>query len=180
MKMRAGKMTLVLGGARSGKSSFAQRLAEKATGELIYIATAQAFDGEMAARIARHQAERGPRWQTVECPVNLGGTIAVHQEANKTILVDCLTLWLNNLMLGDHNIEAAISSLKTAIVGSASHIIMVSNEVGQGIVPDNALARRFRDEAGWLNQALATIADDVWVITAGIPQPLKIGMQTSA
>ena len=173
MKVNAGKVTLVLGGARSGKSSFAQRFAEGADGDLVYIATAQAFDAEMAERIARHQSDRGSRWQTVECPLDLADAIAGYQGHGKTILVDCLTLWLSNLMLGDYDIAGAVSRLTAALETSASKVILVSNEVGQGIVPDNALARRFRDEAGWLNQAMARAADDVWFVTAGLPQRLK-------
>ena len=168
-----GRVVLVLGGARSGKSSFAQRLAEDIANDLLYIATAQAFDAEMTERIARHQSERGSRWQTVECPLDLADAIAGHQGHGKTILVDCLTLWLSNLMLGDHDIAGAVLSLTDALKNSYGTIILVSNEVGQGIVPDNALARRFRDEAGWLNQAVARTADHVWFLTAGLPQRLK-------
>ncbi len=171
--MASRKITLVLGGARSGKSRFAQTLAEEQAGELIYIATAQAFDAEMTERIARHRSDRGPRWQTAECPLGLADAIAAHQGAGKTILVDCLTLWLSNLMLGEHDIAAALSLLAASLKNSSATVIMVSNEVGQGIVPGNELARRFRDEAGWLNQKLASIVDDVWFVTAGLPQKLK-------
>ena len=164
---------MVLGGARSGKSSFAQRLAEDIHGDLIYVATAQAFDMEMADRIARHQSDRCSRWQTVDCPLDIADEIARNQGDGRTILVDCLTLWLSNLMLGDHDIAGAVSRLTAALMNSASTVILVSNEVGQGIVPDNALARRFRDEAGWLNQAIARAADDVWFVTAGLAQRLK-------
>ena len=164
---------MVLGGARSGKSSFAQRLAEDIHGDLIYVATAQAFDMEMADRIARHQSDRCSRWQTVDCPLDIADAIAGNQGDGRTILVDCLTLWLSNLMLGDHDIAGAVSRLTAALKNSASTVILVSNEVGQGIVPDNALARRFRDEAGWLNQAIARAADDVWFVTAGLAQRLK-------
>lgn len=171
--MNSGKITLVLGGARSGKSSFAQSLAEDETGDLIYIATAQAFDAEMAERIARHRSDRGPRWQTVECPLGLADAIAEHQGDGKTILVDCLTLWLSNLMLGEHDIAAVGSGLIASLKSSPTEVILVSNEVGQGIVPDNELARRFRDEAGWFNQAAARAATTVWFVTAGLPQRLK-------
>ena len=166
-------MTLVLGGARSGTSSFAQSLAEDETGDLIYIATAQAFDAEMTERIARHRSDRGSRWQTVECPLGLAEAIAEHQGKRKTILVDCLTLWLSNLMLGDYDIAAFRSGLIAHMKSSPTKLIFVSNEVGQGIVPDNELARRFRDEAGWLNQAVARAAANVWLVTAGLPQQLK-------
>jgi adenosylcobinamide kinase / adenosylcobinamide-phosphate guanylyltransferase len=173
VKVKAANTTFVLGGARSGKSSFAQRLAEESSGELIYIATAQAFDDEMTERITRHKADRGPRWQTVECPVELAEVIAAHPGANKTILIDCLTLWLSNLILGERDVANAVSGLIKALKNSQAQIILVSNEVGQGIVPDNALARRFRDEAGWLNQTIAKTADTVWFVTAGLPQRLK-------
>lgn len=172
-KVKSGQIMLVLGGARSGKSSYAQAVAEQTTGDLIYIATAQAFDAEMTDRIARHRSDRGPRWQTVESPLSLTDAITEHQNAGKTILVDCLTLWLSNLILGEHDIPAALSALTTILQSAPANIILVSNEVGQGIVPDNALARRFRDEAGWLNQAVARIADEVWFVTAGLPQKLK-------
>jgi adenosylcobinamide kinase/adenosylcobinamide-phosphate guanylyltransferase len=173
MKVSSVKVILVLGGARSGKSSFAQRLAEDNEGALVYLATAQAFDAEMVERIARHQLDRSSRWQTVECPLNLADAISANQKDGRTILVDCLTLWLSNLMLGEHDVTGAVSTLVATFKTSASAIILVSNEVGQGIVPDNALARRFRDEAGWLNQAIARAADDVWFVTAGLPQQLK-------
>jgi adenosylcobinamide kinase / adenosylcobinamide-phosphate guanylyltransferase len=171
--VHSGQITLVLGGARSGKSSFAQKLAEDATGDLLYIATAQALDAEMTMRIARHRSDRGQRWKTEECPVDLGATIAARHGEGKIILVDCLTLWLSNLMLADHDIAAAVSELITTLKNSPGSVILVSNEVGQGIVPDNALARRFRDEAGWLHQSLASIANDVWFVTAGLPQRIK-------
>ena len=173
VKVDSGQIALVLGGARSGKSSFAQSLAEESDGDLIYIATAQAFDDEMAKRIARHQSDRGPRWHTVECPLYLADSIAEHQGKGQTILVDCLTLWLSNLMLGDHDIPAAVSDLIASLKVSTASVILVSNEVGQGIVPDNELARNFRDEAGWLNQKLASVVENVWFVTAGLPQKLK-------
>ena len=173
MKVSSGKVTLVLGGARSGKSRFAQCLAEAIDGDLVYMATAQAFDAEMVERIARHRSDRSARWQTVECPLNLADAISANHKGGRTILVDCLTLWLSNLMLGEHDVAKAVSTLVATLKTSASTVVLVSNEVGQGIVPDNALVRRFRDEAGWLNQAIARAADDVWFVTAGLPQQLK-------
>jgi adenosylcobinamide kinase / adenosylcobinamide-phosphate guanylyltransferase len=173
VKVKAANTTLVLGGARSGKSSFAQQLAEANTGDLIYIATAQAFDDEMTDRIARHKADRGPRWQTVEYPIALAMAIAANDGEGKVILVDCLTLWLTNLMLGDHDVKSATDGLIDAMLASAGQIILVSNEVGQCIVPDSALARRFRDEAGWLHQKLSKVTDTVWFVTAGLSQKLK-------
>ncbi len=173
MKVDSAKVTLVMGGARSGKSSFAQRLAEDCDSDLVYIATAQAFDAEMTERITRHQSDRGPRWQTIECPLDLSDALALHQGNGRIILVDCLTLWLSNLMLGDHDIAEATSKLTTVLKNAAGTVILVSNEVGQGIVPDNVLARTFRDEAGWLNQTIARAADEVWFVTAGLAQRLK-------
>jgi adenosylcobinamide kinase / adenosylcobinamide-phosphate guanylyltransferase len=173
MKVKSKQITLVLGGARSGKSSFAQKLAEEGSGDLIYIATAEPFDTEMAQRIARHQSDRGPRWQTVECPIDLARVILSAGGGENTILVDCLTLWLSNLMLGEHDIAAAVAVLKASLEASSNNVILVSNDVGQGIVPDNALARRFRDEAGSLNQSIAQVADAVQFLIAGLPQRLK-------
>jgi adenosylcobinamide kinase/adenosylcobinamide-phosphate guanylyltransferase len=168
-----GKIILVMGGARSGKSRFAQAQAEASDSKLVYIATALALDAEMSERIARHQSDRSMRWETVECPVQLADVLKDYQAEGLTILIDCLTLWLSNLILGEHHVEEAVTGLKAAVAASPCHIIMVSNEVGQGIVPENALARRFRDEAGWLNQAIAEIAEEVWFVTAGLPQRLK-------
>lgn len=168
-----GKIILVLGGARSGKSRFAQAQAEARAGKLVYVATAQGFDAEMRKRIARHQADRGARWQTVDCPLHLAAAVSDNDGDETTILIDCLTLWLTNVMLGDHSVEKAVADLKLALSAASGNIILVSNEVGQGIVPDNALARRFRDEAGWLNQAIAEIAAQVWFVIAGLPQQLK-------
>lgn len=171
--MNGGKVILVLGGARSGKSGFAQACAESYSQALTYVATGQAFDAEMADRIARHRADRGPRWSTVECPLNLAEMIADDQYSEAVLLVDCLTLWISNLMLAEQDIALASTELIAALEGAVGKVILVSNEVGQGIVPDNALARLFRDEAGWLHQAVAKIADEVWFVTAGLPQQLK-------
>ena len=168
-----GKAILVLGGARSGKSGFAEQLGDALPGRHIYIATAQAFDDEMTERIARHRADRAGHWQTVECPLALAEAIQAHGAGDCIVLVDCLTLWLSNVMLGDHDVAAARSKLADALRMTRGTILLVSNEVGQGIVPDNALARQFRDEAGWLNQAVARAADEVWFVTAGIAQQLK-------
>lgn len=168
-----GKVVLVLGGARSGKSGFAEQLGDALPGQHFYIATAQALDDEMARRIARHRADRSDHWQTVECPLALPETIQAHDTGNSVILVDCLTLWLSNLMLLDHDIMTARNRLAGLLSAVQGTLLLVSNEVGQGIVPDNALARQFRDEAGWLNQALARAAEEVWFVTAGLPQRLK-------
>ncbi len=168
-----GKSVLVLGGARSGKSGFAEQLGDALPGPHIYIATAQAFDDEMTRRIARHRADRAGHWQTIECPLALPEAILEYGAEERVILVDCLTLWLSNLILADHDIAAARRSLAGLLPAVQGTLLLVSNEVGQGIVPDNALARQFRDEAGWLNQALARAADEVWFVTAGLPQRLK-------
>ncbi len=164
---------LILGGARSGKSRYAQARAEALAGDLIFVATAQAFDDEMTDRIALHQADRGPRWTTVEAPVDLAGAIDRHGRATNILLIDCLTLWTSNLLLADRDIAAATQQLLLAIARAPALIILVANEVGLGIVPDNALARRFRDEAGRVNQAIAAAVDEVLFVAAGLPLRLK-------
>lgn len=164
--------TLVLGGARSGKSRHAEGLVTAMPGPWIYIATAQAFDDEMVDRIARHRADRLPGWITVEAPLDLPGAID-GALADAPILVDCLTLWLTNLMLGGHDIDPAISALEAALDRRRGPVVLVANEVGLGIVPDNALARAFRDEAGRLNQRLAARAGRVLFLVAGLPMTVK-------
>lgn len=164
---------LILGGARSGKSRRAQQLAEARRGDLVYIATAQAFDEEMRDRIDRHRADRGPRWRTVEAPFDLAGAIAREGSEGSIVLVDCLTLWASNLLLAGCATAAESSGLVAAIEASPAAIILVSNEVGFGIVPDNALARQFRDYAGLLNQAVAATVDTVELVAAGLPLRLK-------
>lgn len=164
---------LVLGGARSGKSRFAQAQAEALPGQLVYIATAQAFDAEMADRIARHRAVRGPRWRTVDAPLALAGAILAESRPDSVVLVDCLTLWASNLLLGEEDVAAAIAGLTDAIANAPGKIILVTNEVGLGIVPDNALARRFRDIAGDINQAVAACVDSAIFVAAGLPMVLK-------
>lgn len=142
------RTVLVLGGARSGKSGFAEQLGDALPGPHIYIATAQAFDDEMTRRIDRHRADRAGHWQTVECPLALPEAIEAHDGEDSVMLVDCLTLWLSNLMLGDHDVAAARDGLASLLPAVHGTLLLVSNEVGQGIVPENALARQFRDEAG--------------------------------
>ena len=168
-----GTSTLILGGARSGKSRFAEERALAAPGRRIYIATAEALDDEMDQRIAHHRLQRGEGWLTVECPLALADAITAHAAPDGVVLVDCLTLWLSNLMMADADIPVECARLADAIFAAPGTLLLVSNEVGQGIVPDNALARRFRDEAGRLNQAIARSADAVWFVTAGIPARLK-------
>ncbi|WP_019831532.1 bifunctional adenosylcobinamide kinase/adenosylcobinamide-phosphate guanylyltransferase [Sphingomonas sp. PR090111-T3T-6A] len=164
---------LVLGGARSGKSRFAQMRAEAEDGALVYVATGQAFDTEMAERIDRHRADRGPRWRTVEAPLALAEAIAAEARPGQVVLVDCLTLWASNLMLGGHDIEAETERLAGAIRSARGPLILVSNEVGLGIVPENALARRFRDVAGRINQAVAGVVAEAVFVAAGLPLRLK-------
>ena len=164
---------LILGGARSGKSSYAQTLAEAFDGDLIFIATGEAFDDEMAERIAHHRADRGPRWDTIEAPLALGEAIRSHAAPGKLLLIDCLTLWVSNLMHAERDIVAATDELIAAMGDARGPVILVANEVGLGIVPDNALARRFRDEAGRVNQAAAAAANEVSFIAAGLPLRLK-------
>lgn len=164
---------LVLGGARSGKSRHAQARAEALDGDLVFVATAQPFDGEMTDRIARHRADRGPRWTTVEAPMDLATMIDRHSLAGTVLLIDCLTLWTSNLLLADQDISAATGQIVLAIARAPGPLIFVANEVGLGIVPDNALARRFRDEAGQVNQAIAEAVDEVIFVAAGLPLRLK-------
>ncbi|AKM11667.1 cobalamin biosynthesis protein [Croceicoccus naphthovorans] len=162
---------LVLGGARSGKSRYAQQRIERNAGELAFIATAQPLDTEMKQRIERHQCDRGPRWHTIDAPIDLVNAIADADRHADAILVDCVTLWLSNLILTDRPVPAR--ELCEAISQSRRPVALVSNEVGCGIVPENSLARRFRDEAGRLNQQIAASADEVVMIVAGLPLILK-------
>ena len=166
-------VTLVLGGARSGKSTFAEQLVAGSGLAGVYIATAEAHDGEMDARIAAHRARRGDGWITVEAPLDLAGAIAREAEPDRIVLVDCLTLWVTNLMMAGEDMDAAFGGLLAALEGADGPVLLVSNEVGQGIVPDNAMARAFRDHAGILHQRVAGIADTVYFVIAGLPQKLK-------
>jgi adenosylcobinamide kinase/adenosylcobinamide-phosphate guanylyltransferase len=164
---------LVIGGARSGKSRYAQARAEALHGELIFLATAQSFDDEMAHRIARHQGDRGPRWRTVEEPLELPSAIAAHARPDRVVLIDCLTLWASNLLFADRDTTDEPNCLAKGISEARGPVILVANEVGLGIVPDNALARRFRDFAGTINQILAGTVDEVVMTVAGIPLQIK-------
>lgn len=166
------KLTLVLGGAASGKSSYAEGLITSSGLEKIYIATAQVFDDEMAAKVARHRDLRGSGWTTVEEPLDPGAILSQHGPSS-AVLVDCATLWLTNVMLAEQDVPAACAVFVQAMADCAAPIVVVSNEVGQGIVPDNALARRFRNAQGALNQAIAGQADRVVVVMAGLPLVLK-------
>lgn len=165
-------LTFVLGGARSGKSRHAEALLGAFPAPLTYIATAQAFDGEMEERIAHHRARRDSRWQTLEAPLDLVETLA-SRAAGEPVLVDCLTLWLTNVMLAERDVEAESQRLVDVLARPRGPWVVVSNEVGLGIVPDNALARRFRDDAGRLNQMIAARADRVLFMVAGLPMTVK-------
>lgn len=170
------KLALILGGARSGKSRLALRLAEEQVPPRLFLATAEPGDAEMAARIAQHRQERSDGWDTWEVPLELANAIVEAQERYRIILVDCLTLWVSNLLMvepSDADLEEACQGLLQAVHRSRTPLIFVSNEVGWGIVPDNPLARRFRDVAGKLNQSLAAGADLVLATLAGLPLVLK-------
>lgn len=167
------KSLLVLGGARSGKSRYAQMRADATRLKPIFIATAQAHDVEMEERIARHRADRPARWETVEAPLELPRAIATHAMPGKVLLADCLTLWVTNLLLAGRDIPPATDELTSAIATAKGPVILVSNEVGWGIVPDNALARQFRDEAGIVNQKVATAVSEVQLVVAGLPLAMK-------
>jgi adenosyl cobinamide kinase/adenosyl cobinamide phosphate guanylyltransferase len=164
-------VTLVLGGARSGKSRYAEGLITALAPPWTYVATAGAGDDEMAERIASHRARRGPSWQTIEAPRDLVATLKSCREI--PVLVDCLTLWLSNLMLAEVDIEAEVGELETALAAMTAPVVLVSNEVGYGIVPDYPLGRRFRDHQGILNQKIAARAGRVILVVAGLPLAVK-------
>lgn len=166
-------LLFVLGGARSGKSRYALNRAEALPGELLFVATAQALDNEMDSRIARHREERGPRWRTIEEPVDLAAVVRAEVRGDRVLLIDCLTLWASNLMFADRDIDTATGALVAALGEAQGPVILVANEVGLGIVPDNALARRFRDVAGIVNQAVAACVDEAVFMAAGLPMRLK-------
>ena len=166
-------MVFVLGGARSGKSGFALKTASGLPGRKAFIATAQALDDEMEQRIARHKAERPDEWQAFEEPVNIQDVIASIHGIYDVLLIDCLTLWITNLMLGNDDIEGKVQLLLDALSACRSSVFIVSNEVGLGIVPDNRLTREFRDIAGTLNQKVAAVADEVYFMAAGLPLRMK-------
>lgn len=165
-------VTFVLGGARSGKSLYAEGLVEGAGGGL-YLATAEAGDAEMAARIEDHKKRRGPDWTTIEEPLDVTGALRRHAAPERPVLVDCLTLWLANVMAAGRDVESEIQALVDCLGSLGGPVVLVSNEVGMGIVPDNALARSYMDHAGRMNQAVGETADRVVVMTAGLPQTLK-------
>ena len=165
--------SLILGGARSGKSRRAQTLAEAASIQRIYIATAEPLDMEMRDRIARHQADRGAGWRTVEAPLDLIGALEQQSGQGEILLVDCLTLWLSNLMHQNLNVETETARLCDSLRRLAHDVILVSNEVGLGLVPETPLGRQFRDAQGRLNQRVAEVCDVVEFVAAGLPIRLK-------
>jgi adenosylcobinamide kinase/adenosylcobinamide-phosphate guanylyltransferase len=164
---------LVLGGARSGKSRIAQDLAERSGLPRLFIATGQAFDDEMRERIARHRAERGAGWDTLEAPLALAPAIRETTAPGRIVLVDCLTLWLSNVLLARRAVEDETAELARAIEDAKGPIVLVSNEVGHGIVPATPLGRRFRDAQGRLNQYMAATCEVVVLVTAGCPSLIK-------
>ena len=167
----AAVLTLVLGGARSGKSRYAESLIAVLPPPWAYVATAEAGDHEMAVRIRAHRARRGPSWRTIEAPRDLTAAFAACERM--PVLVDCLTLWLSNLMLADAEINAEIGRLEEALTATVAPVVLVANEVGSGIVPDHVLGRKFRDLQGLLNQRIAARADRVVLMVAGLPLALK-------
>jgi len=172
----APRATLVLGGARSGKSRHAELLTRAQAGRsgtCVYLATAEPFDDDMRARIAAHRASRGPDWRTHDTPLDLANAITAEARRGQAVLVDCLTVWLGNLMHHGRDSAAETEALIAALVAARGPVILVANEVGLGIVPDNALARAFRDTAGRLNQSLAAAAGRVVFVAAGLPLQLK-------
>lgn len=169
--------TLVIGGCRSGKSRHALTMGEAIAGKShLFLATCAPQDEEMVKRVQRHQLERGDRWQTIETPLDLVGMLSEHGPRSEVVLVDCLTLWVTNLLMAhedDNEIIEQINALGDALNAPPCPVILVTNEVGTGIVPENALARRFRDLTGWCNQKLASVCDQVVWMVAGIPVAIK-------
>lgn len=163
----------VLGGARSGKSSFAERLAAESGLARHYVATGRAWDAEMADRIAHHKVQRGDAWTTHEVPVDLVATLRSVDHPGNVVLVDCLTLWLTNLMMEEHALAPEFAALADHLGQAKATLILVSNEVGLGIVPENRMARDFRDHAGRLHQSIAAKARDVYFVAAGLPLKMK-------
>ncbi|MEM8915762.1 MAG: bifunctional adenosylcobinamide kinase/adenosylcobinamide-phosphate guanylyltransferase [Pseudomonadota bacterium] len=166
------KSILITGGARSGKSRLAEQMALRPSGRAIYIATAEPLDEEMDARIKVHQERRGPEWTTVQAPRDVL-TALRDTDGNAPRLVDCLTLWLSNLMLGGADWRQEGEHLASAVQTQKAPVVFVTNEVGSGIVPENKLAREYRDAAGWLNQTMAAACEEVWLCVAGCPVKVK-------
>lgn len=171
----AKEIVLITGGARSGKSRYAEERAARSGTKLLYLATGEPGDEEMARRIAEHRKRRGERWMTVEEPLEVGRALAAHQGKVDCALVDCLTLWISNLLIqrGEERAQESVQDLVQSLPQNNFHIFLVTNEVGWGIVPDNPLARKFRDIAGWANQKIAAVATEVVLVVAGIPMVVK-------
>ncbi len=167
------KITFVLGGARSGKSSFAEKRVEATALQPVYLATGRAYDDEMQSRIAIHRDRRGTQWQTVEEPLDLVGALEKNTGHDRCVLVDCLTLWITNLMMAERDVLAETEKLVASLPKLTGLVIFVSNEVGLGIVPENRMAREFRDFAGFAHQAVASVADEVYFLAAGLPLKMK-------
>lgn len=166
------RVTFIFGGAASGKSDFAEGLVDKAGKSKVYLATSQVLDDEMQVKVARHAARRGPDWTTIEAPRDLGPALA-ELCTDQVCLLDCATMWLTNHLLAGSDLEAAQQALFAAIGACAADLVIVSNEVGHGIVPADALTRRFREAQGRLNIALAARADLAVLVAAGLPLVLK-------
>ncbi len=169
--MMMDKTTLVLGGARSGKSAYAESLLEGAPS--LYLATGQALDGEMAERIDRHRRRRGPGWSTLEEPVDLSDALERVLRPDRPVLVDCLTMWISNLMQAGRDVERSLDHLCEVLANPAGPVVLVSNEIGLGLVPEGSLSRRFRDHQGTVNQRVAAICPRVVFVAAGLPLVLK-------
>ena len=172
----ANQITFITGGARSGKSAFAEKLAGECAGKRAYLATAQALDAEMVERIEHHRRRRGDAWDTFEEPLAVAELVRKLSGRYQVLLLDCLTLWLSNVMArtgSDREIGSQVDDLTAALRGFGGSVLVVSNEVGLGIVPDNALARRFRDLAGFANQKVAQASDDAYFLAAGMPMKIK-------
>lgn len=163
---------LVTGGARSGKSSFAEKRTKQLGSSLMYIATSEIIDSEMEKRVAEHQARRGSEWQTLHAPLKLAEALS-ETDGKGPCLVDCLTIWLNNLIFHNEDTVVATKELIKVLEQRSDPVVLVTNEVGSGIVPENALARRFRDEAGRMNQIISQVADEVYLSVSGIPLQIK-------
>jgi adenosylcobinamide kinase/adenosylcobinamide-phosphate guanylyltransferase len=165
-------LTLVIGSAASGKSGFAESLCFQSGKPLTYIATAQAFDDEMREKISQHRVQRGDGWHTIEAPIEVAQALS-GRTRDEIVLLDCATLWLSNVLLAEHDLTLSGAALQAALGACPAHVVVVSNEVGAGVVPENKLAREFRNAQGRLNQKLAVQADLVVNVIAGLPQVLK-------